>query len=181
MFELEISNKDFGLEETPLLNPRKRQGARGIIINSEGKIAIFNKRAKNEFKLPGGGVEPGENKIEAFKREVMEEAGCEIHNIRFLGTIKEIQNSDNYRQLSFVFVANVLKDLGKLSLTEKERDEAATLIWLEPKEALEKMEQCLGELKASKYDNVYRSGFMVKRDIYILKEFLKDYYKKNTI
>ena len=172
MFEIKITDKDFGLEEKTLTNPRKRQGARGIILNSDGKIAVFNKRAKNEFKLPGGGIDEGEDKIEAFKREAMEETGCEIGEIRFLGTIKEIQGEENFVQLSYVFASKVLKDTKTLSLTEKEKDEDAVLVWMDPKEALEQMKNCMDKLVDSKYDNVYRSKFMVKRDIEILEAYL---------
>jgi len=172
MFEIKITDADFGLEDKGVDCPRKRQGARGIILNSDGKIAVFNKRAKNEFKLPGGGIDEGEDKVEAFKREALEETGCEITEIRFLGTIKEIQSKENFVQLSYVFVSKVLKDTKRLALTEKEKDEDAVLVWLTVEEALKNMENCMDNLKDSIYDNVYRSKFMVKRDIEILKAYL---------
>lgn len=64
-------------------NSRLRLGARGLAIREDGKIAIFNKSNKNEYKLPGGGLEgEGEEEPEeAFKREVLEEIGCEIEII----------------------------------------------------------------------------------------------------
>lgn len=64
-------------------NSRLRLGARGIAIREDEKIAIFNKSNKNEYKLPGGGLEgEGEEEPEeAFKREVLEEIGCEIEII----------------------------------------------------------------------------------------------------
>lgn len=64
-------------------NSRLRLGVRGIAIREDGKIAIFNKSNKNEYKLPGGGLEgEGEEEPEeAFKREVLEEIGCEIEII----------------------------------------------------------------------------------------------------
>ena len=172
MFEIKITDGDFGLDEKAPKNPRRRQGARGIILNADGKIAVFNKRAKNEFKLPGGGIDDGEDKVEAFKREALEETGCEVSEIRFLGTVKEIQGEGEFIQLSYVFSSKVLKDTKSLALTEKEKDEDAVLIWLTPEEALKNMEDCMENLKDSKYDNVYRSKFMVKRDIEILKKYL---------
>lgn len=51
-------------------NPKLRLGARGIVIREYGKIAIFNKSNKNEYKLPDGGLEGEEKPEEAFKREV---------------------------------------------------------------------------------------------------------------
>lgn len=52
-----LKDEDFGLESVEFNNPRIRYGARGIIIIEDGKIAIFNKSNKNEYKLPGGGVD----------------------------------------------------------------------------------------------------------------------------
>lgn len=70
-----ITDEDFGLNSIPFDNPRKRLGARGIVFNNEGKIAILNKTLKNEYKLVGGGIDENEDPTIAFKREVMEEAG----------------------------------------------------------------------------------------------------------
>ena len=70
-----ISDKDVGLEDVELNNPKVRYASRGIIRNS-GKIAIFYKENKNEYKLPGGGMDEGETPEECFIREVKEETGC---------------------------------------------------------------------------------------------------------
>ena len=92
-----ITDEDFGLESQEFNYPRIRYGARGIVIRDDGKIAIFNKSLKNEYKLPGGGVDPGEDLKEAFKREVREEVGCDIEIIDELGTIEEHKSLDNCR------------------------------------------------------------------------------------
>ena len=65
-----ITDKDIGKQPIEMDNPRLRLGARGIVIREDGKIAIFNKSNKNEYKLPGGGLE-GEEKQwrQAGKRE----------------------------------------------------------------------------------------------------------------
>ena len=39
-----ITDKDFGLDIVELNNPRIRIGARGLVFNSNNKIAILNKR-----------------------------------------------------------------------------------------------------------------------------------------
>lgn len=168
-----ITDADFGMQDTELNNPRTRLGARGIIQNEEGKIAIFNKQVKNEYKLPGGGIDEGEDPYVAFEREAIEETGCTLKGIQLVGQIEERQGKENFLQKSYVFISKVKENLGTLLLTEKEKEEGAVLHWLEPQEALSIMEGCMGNLKASTYDNVYRSQFMVKRDIEILKAFLK--------
>lgn len=39
-----ITDKDFGLKEKEFDNPRIRYGARGIVLDNDGKIAILNKK-----------------------------------------------------------------------------------------------------------------------------------------
>ena len=93
-----LVDEDFGLKSILFNNPRTRMGARGIIKN-EGKIVLFNKANKNEYKLPGGGIDEGENPYEAFKREALEETGCEIEIEELIGSIEEHKSLDNLKYL----------------------------------------------------------------------------------
>ena len=167
-----LKDEDFGLKSIEFNNPRIRYGARGIVIRDDDKIAIFNKSNKNEYKLPGGGVDEGENIEEAFKREVMEETGCEIEIIGRLGTIEEHKSLDNFKQISHVFVGKVVNDTNKLELTQKEKDEGAKLLWVTKEEGLRLITDCYEKLKESEYENLYHSRFIVKRDKYILEYYI---------
>lgn len=167
-----VTDEDFNLTPQQLVKPQTRLGARGIIFDEHGNIGVLFKENKNEFKLPGGGIENGEDAGFAFAREAEEEAGCEIEIKQFLGNVIEEKSQENFAQLSFVFVAIKTKDLAGTNLTEQEKQEGAKILWLSPQEALEKMKGCLNNLKASAFDSVYRTGFMVKRDIKILEYYL---------
>lgn len=169
----EITDKEIGELPIEMKNPRLRLGARGIVIREDGKIAIFNKSNKNEYKLPGGGIEGEEEPGEAFKREVLEETGCEIEIIEYLGTIEEHKSLNNFKQISYVFVGKVLKDTQKLNITQKEKDEGAKLIWESLEKGLELITKSYNELIPSKYDSVYSTKFMVLRDRKILERYLK--------
>lgn len=167
-----ITDEDIGEEFKEINNPKLRLGARGIVMREDGKIAIFNKSNKNEYKLPGGGIEGDENPEEAFKREVLEETGCEVEIIECLGTTEEYKSKNNFKQISYIFVGKVLKDTKKLNLTEKEKDEGARLLWETPKKALELITNCYDSLIASKYETVYITKFIVLRDKKILEIYL---------
>lgn len=104
----ELTDKDLGLQEVEMDNPRIRTGARGIVIRDDGKIALFYKSNKNEYKLPGGGIEDDETPEEAFKREVLEETGCIVSIVRKLGITKEYKSKDNFMQTSHVFLGEVI-------------------------------------------------------------------------
>lgn len=170
---IKITDKDFGIEEKINNdNPIVRMGARGIIINDEGKIAVIYKKNKNEYKLPGGGVEDNENVKEAFKRECEEEIASQVEITDFLGTTEEYKSQENFKQLSFVFVGKKIIELNNTNFTEQEKDEGISYLWLDKLDALEKMKHSLKKLKSSEYDNVYRTRFMVLRDIKILEYYI---------
>lgn len=170
----EITDKDFGIDPQEMNNYRLRVAARGIVIRDDGKIAIQNKSNKNEYKLVGGGMEENEDPTVAFKREVLEEAGCEIEIIEQLGVTEEYKSLQNLKQISNIFVAKVIKDTHTLDLTEKEKNEGAKLLWLEPKEALKLIIDCYDKLLPSEYDNVYDTRFVVLRDRKILEYYLSN-------
>lgn len=154
-------------------NSRLRLGARGIAIREDGKIAIFNKSNKNEYKLPGGGIEDDENPEEAFKREVLEETGCKVEIINKLGTTEEYKTLDNFKQISYIFVGKVVEDTKQLNVTQKEKDEGAKLIWETPENALKVINESYDKLVASKYESVYHTRFIVLRDRKILEYYMK--------
>ena len=168
-----ITDKDFGIEPKEMNNCKMRFAARGIVVREDGKIAIQNKSNKNEYKLVGGGMENNEDPSVAFQREVLEEAGCEIEITEQLGTTEEYKSLQNLKQISHIFVAKVIKDTNKLNLTEKEMNEGAKLLWVEPKEALQLVTNCYDNLLASDYDDVYATRFVVLRDRKILEYYLE--------
>jgi 8-oxo-dGTP diphosphatase len=59
----------------------------GVMIFKEGKVLLGKRRNSHgtgEYAWPGGHMEPMESFEECARREVREETGIEIHNIRFL-------------------------------------------------------------------------------------------------
>lgn len=174
-----IDDVKIGEELAEMNNPKVRYGSRGIVINHDGKIAVFHKAVKNEYKLPGGGVEENEDKREAFKREVLEEVGCEVEILEELGTIEEHKTQTNFKQISTVFVAKVISDTHKLNLTEKEIAEGSELLWADIKEAQNLINSSFDKLKSSPFDpsvngyeSVYMTKFIIKRDARIIDFYL---------
>lgn len=175
-----VTDEDIGEVSVECQNPKVRLGARGIVIREDGKIAVFNKANKNEYKLPGGGIEENESPEIAFTREVLEETGCEVEVIKTLGTIEEYKTLGDFKQISYVFVGKVLKDTNELHVTEKEKDEGAKLIWETPENALKLITDCFNNLVASKYESVYHTKFIVFRDRKILEKYIELNKEKNV-
>ncbi len=167
-----------GLKNKRMHNPLLRTAARGIIERADGKIGLFHKVNKNEYKLPGGGIE-NEDPETTFKREVWEETGCEIEITKYLGTIEEHKTNTNFKQISHVFVARLVKDTKTLHLTEKEKIEGAEFLWTTVDEAIklvhdsfDKLIESSDKVEPSEHETVYMTQFIIKRD-----EAILTYYK----
>lgn len=172
-----ITDEDFGNKNLIMNKPRIRFAARGIVFNSENKLAILCKKAKNEYKLIGGGIEENEDLIKAFKREVLEETGCTIDIDDCLGTIVEQKSYDNFIQTSYIYVAHVLTNTGETHFTPQEIVEGSICLWLDIDEAIEKIRDCENNLIGSRYEgemSVYHTKFVVRRDYEILKFYKKE-------
>lgn len=174
-----LTDEDFGLKSQSFDKPRVRLGARGIVLNDENQIAILYKEKKREYKLIGGGVEPQEEPMIAFQREVYEESGCEIKIVSHLGMIEEHKSLDNFKQISFVYVAKVINNSNITHFTEQEKKEGAKLLWLTLDNAIEQLKKSESYLLPSKYEgnmSVYHTKFIVRRDYEILKYFKEYHY-----
>lgn len=170
-----ITDKDFGIIPQEMKDEYTRLAARGIVIREDGKIAVQNKSNKNEYKLIGGGIEEDEDPNIAFQREALEETGCEIQILEYLGITKEYRSKKNLKQISHIFIAKVIKDIHHLNLTQQETDEGARLLWVEPEEALKLVTDCYDKLLPSSYKDVYDTRFTVLRDRKILEYYLNNF------
>ena len=64
-------------------DPIVRVSVYGVILNEGNQILVVDVRGK--YHLPGGGVDEGEEEKQALVREVLEETGYEILNLKFVG------------------------------------------------------------------------------------------------
>lgn len=167
-----LTDNDIGGEYLSLINPNIRISSRGIVIRRDGKIAIFNKSNKNEYKLPGGGSENNESPEETFIREVLEETGCDVDIIEKLGITEEYKCKTNFKQISNIFVGMVKKDNNNLNLTQQEEDEGGKLLWVTPEEGLSLITNCYNKIVESAYEDIYMTKFVVLRDRKILEYYL---------
>ena len=80
-----------------------RNSARSVIIEG-GKIAMIHSLKYDYYKFPGGGIEEGEEPVEAMIRETREEAGLIVkpETIREYGLVHRVQKSDRDAAERFV-------------------------------------------------------------------------------
>lgn len=157
--------KELGLESFPkdkLATARLRRAVRAIVYDADHNIALLHVSNLGYYKLPGGGIEDGENVIDALKRECLEEIGCEIETEEELGMTIEFRAEHDLKQESFFYTAHVVGEKGEPSLTEVEHGMGFKTVWVSLEEAIS-----LGE--KSRTDD-YQGRFVVPRDFTVLRE-----------
>lgn len=85
----------------------QRPSVRGIMLRN-GKIAMMHSQKYDYYKLPGGGIEPGETLEETLIREVREESGLVVkpNTIKEFGYVRRIEKGryeDIFIQDNFYF------------------------------------------------------------------------------
>ncbi len=105
-----------------------RRAARAVLRNDKNQIAVMNFSKLGSSKLPGGGIDDGENIIAALHREIEEETGYLITDIQGLGIVEEDRYFCNMHQTSYCFTAKVSDFVGT-SLTEDESRAGINLQW----------------------------------------------------
>ncbi len=127
---------------TPDLKEIYRVAVRGIIF-IDGKLLMIENNF-GEAKLPGGGIESGEDDSEALVREVKEETGYDVlvESIVPFGEIEEKRLSVNepkiWHQISRLYFCDVYPEKGQCNYTENEKKYGFKQILYTLDEALQK-------------------------------------------
>jgi len=167
----EFSESDMGVSRSDKRGVcyRLRKAARALVFNQEGQIALFRKKQTcllfvskhNYHKLPGGGVEKGEDLLAALQREVLEETGCSVEvRSQNVGIIIEYRDEYEELQISYCFVADVVGQPRAASFTEKEISDGFQLQWVN-------VDQAIDTLKSDQPDD-YLGKFIKQRDLEFL-------------
>ena len=69
----------------------RRAGAYAVIPDDLGRVACV--RTEYGLFLPGGGLEVGEDPVDAVVREVLEECGLRVEVVESLGPVEEYHSS----------------------------------------------------------------------------------------
>jgi ADP-ribose pyrophosphatase YjhB (NUDIX family) len=141
-----------------------REASRGVLLDENNLVPILFVSTQNYHKLPGGGIEKGENKVQALKREIKEEVGCTIEDEKEIGKIIEYRDffpDYKLKQTSYCYLGKIVSK-GKQELEQGEIDEGFELKWLT-------LEQAIKTLETDSPKN-YEGKFIQERDLTFLKE-----------
>ena len=119
-----------------------RPSARAVIIR-QGRVAMVYSRAYGYYKFPGGGVEAGEDPVEAMIREAREEAGLVIvpTSVKEYGYVHRVQKSDRdeterFVQDNYYYLCEAEAAVVSQRLDDYEEKEGFTLVFAEPHAAV---------------------------------------------
>lgn len=143
-------------------NFKKRNAARAVVLNDKNQVALLRANTFSYHKLPGGGVEGGENMLLALERELLEEIGCAADVMDEVGEVIEYRDKWSLKQTSHCYLAKQIGEQLAPSFTPSEIDEGFEIIWADNiNSAIELLE----------HDNPqnYDGLFIQRRDITLLR------------
>ncbi|MDO8519805.1 MAG: HAD hydrolase-like protein [Deltaproteobacteria bacterium] len=107
----------------------------GALIFNRGDIFLIQTHKwSHTFGIPGGKIKKGETMEDALRREIREETGMEIKNIRFALAQDSINSKEFYRPNQHFLLLNFYAE--STSRKFKLNDEAEAGIWVSPKLAM---------------------------------------------
>ncbi len=141
---------------------RRRIAARAVILDKEGNMALMHVANHGYYKLPGGGVDEGEDIESALHRECKEEAGCAIEIVGEIGTVSEVRGDHAFMQDSHAYIARLIGEKGEPELTDLEIEGGFEICWIPIEEAL--------LLLRREGTTGYEAEYIVERDAVIVEE-----------
>jgi phosphoglycolate phosphatase len=113
----------------------------GLVFNSQGEVLMIRTHKwSNLWGIPGGKIKWGETSEAALRREILEETGLKISNIKFVLAQDCIHSKEFYRDAHFVLLNYTCRRVGKTTVVLNE--EGREFRWISPAKA--------GKLKLNK-------------------------------
>jgi 8-oxo-dGTP pyrophosphatase MutT (NUDIX family) len=129
----EISDVELGLKTANSTTKREvcsiRLGARGILFDKFGRVALVFENTYNHYKLPGGRPEPNETLEETLRRELLEETGANIKIKKYLGYVDSYLDVYSEKCTQHYFIAHVIGNLESNAWINEEKDHGCEVIW----------------------------------------------------
>lgn len=114
---------------------KKRITVRGVILNDNNEILMLYSAHFNDYTFPGGGVKNNEDKIQALKRELLEEIGAiNVEITNKLGHISEVRygisgSNSLYKQTSYYYLCNNTI-FGETNHVGREKEQGLKAEWI---------------------------------------------------
>ncbi len=157
-----IRDSDIGSDIPDGVPKQERGASRAVVFDADSNVALLHATKKHFHKLPGGGIEQGEDIETALRRELIEEIGCSVKNLRELGSVEEFRNKWELHQISYCFLADLDGEKGMPDLEEDEIADGFEPVWMSIEDAIKTLES-----EAPVED--YEGKFIQLRDVTLLR------------
>lgn len=147
-----------------------RKACRWVLIDEDGNIPLLFVSRDNYHKLPWWWMEWDEDKIQTLRREVREEAWCEIEVIKEIW--RTIEKNSNWEQISYCFIWRVVSK-GNAEYTSEEIYDWFALEWVDIEDALSVMKNDVPFTENGKRKRE-REFFILEKAIEELRNYVKN-------
>lgn len=143
-----------------------RHAARGIVLQGENILLLYTERYQ-DYSLPGGGLDEGEDEIAGLKRELREETGArDVRNVKPFARYDEYRpwyksNADIIYMISHCYVCEIDDELGETSYEPYELSNGMKPLWKNIHEAISHNEVIIAESD--------KKGLSIERETFLLK------------
>lgn len=154
----------------------KRPATRAIALRGELILLCYTERYQ-DYSLPGGGIDEGEDIASAMIRELQEETGAiNISNIKKFGIYEEYRpwyrpDYDIQHIISYCFTCSVNEDLGDTTLEHYEISNGMKPVWINIHEAIKHNEETIAHSD--------KKGMSIERETYLLRLIREELLKNN--
>lgn len=126
--------KRYGNSPQPGRSYTRRPGVYAVLLDRGALLTTHQADPVPEYQLPGGGIDRGEQPIAALHREVMEETGWHIANVRRLGAFRRFTYMPEYdlwaEKICTIYLARPVLQIGPPT------EPGHQAVWLQPEAAL---------------------------------------------
>jgi len=140
---------------------RIRTASRAVVFDDLKQIALLKVNKHNYYKLPGGGIEEGEDAQRALARELLEEIGCKTEVIDEVGETVQYLNRSQLKQISYCYLAKQIGQKNEPNFEQSELDAGFEVYWAKD------IDEAITLLSNSDQGD-YRGASITKRDLAIL-------------
>lgn len=164
-----IINEILGIQKVkdPKTKITTRQAVRAIVIK-DNKILMVHTN-KGDYKFPGGGIKKSESHEEALRREVTEETGYIVNEMKEeAGTIvqrnpNQFDSTGIFQMTSYYYFCDVKDNTTEQHLDKYEQDQEFAPVWIGIDEVIAKNEAILTQKNSHINPWVYRETLALKR------------------
>ena len=143
-----------------------RLATRSIARQGNNILLLYTERYE-DYSLPGGGLDVGEDKINGMMRELTEETGAQnIRNIKPFGIYEEYRpwykpDYDIQHMISYCYTCDINSALGDSSMESYEKNNGMKAMWIDIYKAIEHNEKTMSSSE--------KKGMSIERETFLLK------------